>query len=88
MSYGIGDWNGHGFIKKKNKKCKIVLLLQSKPALYKMMKTTSKNRPTMTVEDCFKKSKAATLEEQWVAAHLPNSIWNLWSSRMFYLLEM
>ena len=75
MSYGIGDWNGHGFITKEQKARSFCYFNQN-PYLYKMMKTTSKNKPTMTVEDCFKKSKAATLKSGSAAAHLPNSIWN------------
>ena len=75
MSYGIGDWNGHGFITKEQKARSFCYFNQN-PYLYKMMKTTSKNKPTMTVEDCFKKSKAATLKSGSAAAHIPNSIWN------------
>ena len=60
MSYGIGDWNGHGFFTTQQRS-RVYCYFHNNPYLQRMVKTSSRGKPTMAVEECLKSSKTRKL---------------------------
>jgi hypothetical protein len=75
MSYGIGDWNGHGIFTTQQRS-RVYCYFHNNPYLQRMVKTSSRGKPTMTVEECLKSSKTTKLISGSAAPHLKSSLWN------------